>query len=172
MSIVNLPLPTFWRAAKALSMADLKHKHLITLTLAVDFAGMQVIGPTPAGLRRIAPVSGGTFGGERLSGTVLPGADWVINRPDGVMVLDVRLTLKTEDEALIYLTYQGRFLAEPEAMARFARGALLDPAEYSLAVTAKFECGDARYAWLNTVVSAGTGTQTATGPVYDFFEIG
>jgi hypothetical protein len=153
-------------------MIELPHKHLITLTLEVDFAGMQVIGQTPAGLRRIAPVSGGHFSGDRLRGTVLPGADWVINRPDGVMVIDVRLALKTDDGALIYLTYQGRFLAEPSAFARFAKGALLDPAEYSLAISAKFECGDDRYAWLNNVISVGTGAQTLQGPVYSLFEIG
>jgi Protein of unknown function (DUF3237) len=153
-------------------MAELTHKHLITLALDVDFAAMQVIGKTPAGLRRIAPVTGGTFAGERLNGTVLEGADWVVNRPDGVMVIDVRLTLKTDDDALIYLTYQGRFLAGAEAMARFAKGALLDPADYSLVVTAKFECGNARYDWLNNLISVGTGEQTLAGPVYTIFEIG
>jgi Protein of unknown function (DUF3237) len=153
-------------------MTDLKHMHLTTLTLAVDFPSMQVIGKTPTGLRRIAPVTGGSFAGARLSGTVLPGADWVINRPDGVMVIDVRLSLRTDDGALIYLTYQGRFLAAPEAMARFAKGALLDAAEYSLAIVARFECGDERYQWLNNVIAVGTGEQTATGPVYSIFEIG
>ena len=153
-------------------MEQLAHKHLITLTLDVDFAAMLVIGKTPAGNRRIAPVTGGHFSGERLAGTVLPGADWVINRPDGVMVIDVRLTLKAADDALIYLTYQGRFLAGPDAMSRFARGALLEPHEYSLAIVARFECGDDRYAWLNNVVAVGTGEQTRLGPIYTIFEIG
>jgi hypothetical protein len=153
-------------------MTQLPHKHLITLSLTVDFAGMSIIGKTPAGLRRIAPVTTGIFSGERLNGTVLPGADWVINRPDGVMVIDVRLTLKTDDGALIYLTYQGRFLAEAEVMARFGKGALLDPSEYSLAISARFECGDERYAWLNNVVAVGTGEQTRDGPVYAIFEVG
>ena len=154
-------------------MTDLKHRHLITMTLTVDFAGMVNIGATPAGLRRIAPVTGGTFVGERLNGEVLPGGnDWVINRADGVMVIDVRLTLKTDDNALIYLSYQGRFLAAADAMERFAKGIPLDPSEYSLAMVAKFECGDARYDWLNNVVAVGTGERTATGPIYSIFEIG
>lgn len=155
-----------------MAMKQLTHKHLATLTLDVDFAGMQIVGRTPAGLRRIAPVSGGHFSGARLSGRVLPGADWVINRPDGVMVIDVRLTLETSDAVTIYLTYQGRFLAEPDSMARFAKGALLTQSEYSLAIVAKFECGDPRYAWLNNVIAVGTGEQTAKGPIYDIFEIG
>lgn len=143
------------------------------MTLTVDFAGMTIIGQTPAGLRRIAPVSGGTFTGERLNGKVLPGGnDWVISREDGVMVIDVRLTLQIDDGALIYLTYQGRLLASADAMARFRKGGLLKPEEYSLAMVAKFECGDERYAWLNNVIAVGTGEQTATGPVYSIFEVG
>ncbi len=153
-------------------MTILNHTHLTTMALDVDFGGMSVIGNTPAGLRRIVPVLGGHFTGLRLNGTVLPGADWVINRPDRVMVIDVRLILKTDDEAMIYLTYQGRFLADSDAMARFSKGALLDASEYSLAMTAKFECGDAKYAWLNNVVAAGTGEQTLAGPIYKIFEIG
>ncbi len=153
-------------------MTQLTHVHLMTLTLSVDFAGMLMIGKTPAGLRRIAPVTGGRFSGERLNGKVLPGADWVINRPDGVMEIDVRLPLQTDDGAMIYLSYQGRFLAEPETMVRFAKGAVLKPEEYSLAVTANFESGAEQYLWLNNVVAAGTGEQTADGPIYSFFEIG
>ena len=153
-------------------MADLKHTHLLTMQLTVDYAGIKTIGKTPAGLRRIAPVTGGTFSGERLSGTVQGGADWVINRPDGVMVIDVRLTLEADDGALIYLTYQGRFLAEPDAMRRFGKGEQLEPHEFSLAMIAKFECGDERYAWLNNAVVVGTGEQTPTGPIYTLFEVG
>ena len=153
-------------------MTDLKHQHLTTLTLSVDFASTLGIGATPAGNRRIAPVAGGTFAGERLSGIVRPGADWALFRPDGVLVIDVRLTLETNDQALIYLQYAGRFVSSPEGMARFSKGVLLDPADYSLAITAKFECGDPRYTWLNNVIAVGTGEQTAAGPIFTIIEVG
>ena len=155
-----------------MTAATLPHRHLMTMSLIVDFAAMTTIGATPAGVRRIAPVTGGTFSGERLNGVVVGGHDWVINRPDGVMAVDVRLTLKTDDGAAIYLAYRGRFLAGPEAMARFQRGALLDPADYSLAVAATLECGDERYSWLNNLIAAGPGVQTRTGVIYNLFEIG
>jgi hypothetical protein len=156
-----------------MAMTELVHAHLMTLSLDVAFGAMLTIGATPAGLRRIAPVTGGTFDGPRLKGIVRPGgADWVINRPDGVMVIDVRLVLETDDGALVYLTYQGRFLAEPDAMARFGRGGLLAPGEYSLAIHARLECGDTRHAWLNDLVIVGTGRQTRAGPIYDLFAIG
>ena len=150
----------------------LPHRHLADLTLKVAFDRMTTIGETPAGLRRIAPIIGGSCTGARLDAVVVEGADWVINRPDGVMVIDVRLTLQTQDSARIYLTYQGRFLALPDAMARFRRGQLLSPDEYSLAIMARFECGMEAYAWLNNAIVVGIGEQTATGPVYRLFEIG
>lgn len=153
-------------------MTKLQHEHLMTLAFAVDFAGVTEIGETPAGIRRIAPITGGHFSGERLNGTVLPGTDWAIARPDGAIIIDVRLPLQTNDGPIIYLTYQGRFLASPEAMERFRTGALLKPEEYSMAMTAKFECGDTRYRWLNDVVAVGTGQQTVEGPIYSIFAIG
>lgn len=153
-------------------MTTLLHHHLMTLTLNVDFEGIVSIGQTPAGQRRIATVTGGTFTGERLNGIVIPGNDWVIIRPDGVMVIDVRLTLRTADGALVYLVYQGRFIAAPDAMVEFSRGARLNPDEYSLTIVARFESGDDRYIWLNDIVAVGTGEQTPSGPIYEIFEIG
>lgn len=146
---------------------------LITLKLKVAFEAMVSIGQTPAGRRRIAPILGGTFAGARLNGVVAPGgADWVINRPDGVMVVDVRILLNTDDGAAIYLTYQGSFRAAPEAMARFNRGEHLADDEYKLLTVAKFESGDDRYSWLNDLLAVGVGRQTAGGPVYEIFEVG
>src|SRR6201993_1775977 len=87
-------------------MPELRTAHLLTLKLAVN--GLQPIGETPAGNRRIGLVAGGTFEGARLRGTVLPGgSDWIIGRPDGVTTLDVRIVLQTDDGATIGLTYRG-----------------------------------------------------------------
>ncbi len=150
----------------------LAYRHLTTLTLSVDFAAVVPIGATPAGHRGIAPVTGGRFEGERLSGTVEPGHDWFVTRADGVLVIDVRLVLTTADGATIYLTYQGRMTGKGDALARFRKGEMLDAADYALTVTARFECGDARYGWLNDAVVVGVGEQTPTGPIYRMFEVG
>ena len=152
---------------------SLPHKHLLTLSLDVDSAGAAQIGQTPDGQRNIAPIIGGAFEGARLRGTVLPGgADWVRLRADGVMVIDVRLTLQTHDGVLIYLAYEGRFIGAAGALAALARGQALDPDSYSLVTVAKFECGEPRYAWLNNVIAVGTGEQSGFNPLYTFYEIG
>ena len=75
-------------------MAEIRTSHLLTLKLAVS--GMQPIGETPGGNRRIGLVAGGTFEGAKLRGIVLPGgADWIIGRSDGVTTLDVRIGIAT-----------------------------------------------------------------------------
>ena len=107
-------------------MAEIRTTHLFTLTLAVG--GMQPIGATPAGNRRIGLVAGGTFEGARLRGKVLPGgADWIVVRPDGVTTLDVRLVLETDDGAAIGMTYRGLRHGPAEVMERLNRGEHVDP---------------------------------------------
>ena len=52
--------------------------------------------------------SEGSFEGDRLRGTVLPGGDdWTIKRSDGIIDLDLRVTLETDDGALIHMTFEG-----------------------------------------------------------------
>jgi len=150
----------------------LASRHLLTLDLEVDFADIVTIGEIAQGRRRIAPIRGGRFVGDRIKGVVLPGgADWVLVRSDGVIMIDVRITLKTDDYALIYCTYQGLFKAAPDALARFAQGQALSEDDYQLRTQVRFETGVAAYAWLNDLLAIGVGRQLATGPQYKVFEI-
>ena len=137
----------------------LPHTHLTTLELTIDPTAMENIGEfVPSGVRKIVPVLSGTFAGKKLTGHVnSEGADWVIFRPDGSMLIDVRVTLKTDDDVLIYLTYQGRFLPGSE--------------DYSLVITPKFECGHPKYKWLNDVIAVGVGKSIPKGPIYTIYEI-
>ena len=64
-----------------------------------------VVGATPNGFRRIGLVQGGSFEGDRLSGVVVSGNDWQTVRDDSCTKLDVRLVLRTTDDALIVMTY-------------------------------------------------------------------
>ena len=154
-------------------MDKLNPTHLLTMTLDVAFTSILDVGQTAAGRRRIAPVSGGVFEGERLKGVVLPGgADWVINRSDGVMLIDVRLSLLTDDNAAIYLRYTGNLRAAPDAMKRFNRGEALKEDEYKLRMIPVFETGAEKYAWLNDMTCVGIGQRLPTGqPRYAIFEV-
>lgn len=151
-------------------MAEIRTVHLITMTLGVS--GMQTIGTTPIGNRRIGLVAGGTFRGERLRGTVLPGgADWIIARPDGCTMLDVRLVLETDDKATIGMTYRGLRHGPAAVMERLNRGETVDPSEYYFRTSVAFETAAPNYDWLNRIIAVGTGRRPPEGPVYDIFEV-
>ena len=87
------------------------------------------IGAVPYGTRRTAPLGGGTFEGPRLRGTILPGgsADWQLLRSDGVLEMDLRLTLRTDDDALISMSSFGLRHGPPEVIAAIGRGEPVDP---------------------------------------------
>ncbi|MPQ96487.1 DUF3237 family protein [Modestobacter sp. I12A-02628] len=143
------------------------------MELQVGYDRAQPIGATAAGWRGVYPVDGGTVTGERVNGTVQPGgADWVTQRSDGVMVIDVRLTLATDDGAVIGMTYTGLARGRtPELTERFRRRELLGYDDFYLRTTPRFETGDARYAWLNGLVAVANGERTATGGRYQVFAI-
>ena len=51
----------------------------------VSVATPVIVGPSTHGLRRVVPITGGTFSGPRISGRVVSGgADWQYVRADGV----------------------------------------------------------------------------------------
>ena len=152
-------------------MTDIRTELLFTMRLEVE-SPMQMLGQTPFGERRIARVSGGSFEGPRLNGKVLPGGgDWLLLRNDGVLQLDVRLTLETDDRQLVYMTYRGHRHGPAEVMARLNRGEPVDASEYYFRTAPFFETGSETYAWLNRIVAVGTGYRVPTGPVYTVYEV-
>src|SRR6476646_4592137 len=123
----------------------------LLMMLRVDVATTQTIGAVPHGTRRTVPLTGGHFEGPRLRGTVLPGgsADWLLLRADGVLELDLRATLRTDDGALISMTSFGLRHGPPEVIAALGRGETVDPASYYFRTTPRFETAHRTYAFLN-----------------------
>jgi len=115
----------------------------------------------PGGTRVTVTVTDVTFEGPRVSAVGPEGvaaADWALVRSDGTIVLDVRLNLRTTDDADIYVTYTG--IGVPDA-----DGAM------SIRTAPLFETGDERYAWLNNVQAVGIGRVTETGVEYDVYAV-
>lgn len=133
---------------------------------------LQIVGGTPGAYRRIGVVPSGTFAGDRLHGEVLEGgSDWQNVRSDGSTTLDVRLVLKTTDDALIAMTYRGVRQGPADVIARLEKGEAVDPASYYFRIAPLFETQAPQYAWLNNVVAVGTGHRFADGPIYSIFEV-
>src|SRR5262249_14023553 len=77
--------------------------------MVVDLEERLDMGRGPNGRRVLNRVRRGSFAGPRLRGEIVPGGgDWAFFRPDGTMVIDARVTLRTDDGALIDMTYGGR----------------------------------------------------------------
>jgi hypothetical protein len=154
-----------------MSGPTLNSAHLFTIRL--DVGAMDDMGVTPYGHRRIATVAGGTFDGDELKGTVqpTPAGDWITVRNDGVWELDVRLTLKTHDGHLIYMSYRGLRHGPQWVLDRLAKGEKVDPSEYYFRTAPRFETASEKYSFLNRIIAVGVGRREATGPIYEVFQI-
>ncbi len=112
----------------------------------------------PQGTRTVVQIVGGRFEGPRVKASVqTPAGDWITNRTDGSYRLDVRLTLKTDDGALILVTYNGI-------------GQTTD-AGASLRAAPLFETGDSRYAWLTRLQAVAVGERIGTTVSYDIYAL-
>lgn len=140
-------------ATEAQPATTLPAEHLFTVTALTDPAPT-FIANGPQGTRLLVTVTGGTFEGPRLRGSVVPsGGDWVTLRANGSMKLDVRITLQTDDGAAILMTYQG---IGTDGGARLRTAPL-------------FETGDERYAWLNDLQAVAHGGIVDGGVRYEVY---
>jgi hypothetical protein len=151
-------------------LKEVRTRSLFVMRL--DVRPLLIVGATPGPYRRVGIVPGGVFEGERLSGAVLDGgSDWQSVRTDGSTTLDVRLVLRTNDDALIAMTYRGIRHGPPDVVARIEKGEVVDPASYYFRINPMFETASAKYDWLNRVVAIGVGHRRADGPIYSVFEV-
>ena len=151
-------------------LREVRTRSLFVMRL--DVRPLQIIGNASGAYRRVGVVAGGAFEGERLSGTVLDGgADWQNVRTDGSVTLDVRLVLKTADDALIGMTYRGFRHGPAPVIERLNRGDAVDASEYYFRTAAFFETSSAKYGWLNRIVAVATGHRPPAGLLYEVFEV-
>jgi hypothetical protein len=141
---------------------------VVTSTL----AGIQKLGNTPYGERRIINMLGGTVQGPRLTGTILPGgADWQIVRSDGVVHLTARYTVQTESGGHILVNSEGYRHGPPGVMERLARDETVDPSLYYFRAFMRFETADPGAAWLNRILAVGYGARENKAVKIDVHEV-
>ncbi len=120
-------------------------------------------GKTPTGQRSMSDIRGAVFEGERLRGVKAgtSAADWLILAGD-IGTIDVRLAIRTHDDALIGLRYWGKL-------------DVADRANRTSRVAATFDTGDERYAWLARILAVGASRLERNGDNwtvhYDFYEL-
>ena len=134
----------------------------------------QVIGPVAEGLRLNINVTGGTVDGPKIKGKFIPvGADWLTVRTDGVSVLDVRATIQTDDNALIYLYYIGLADLGPDGYKNFMEGAPPPPEGIDIRTNPWFQTAHPNYQWLarGFFVEVGKAFLDKGEVCYDIYQV-
>jgi Protein of unknown function (DUF3237) len=151
-------------------LGSVRTRPLFVMKLAVQ--PYLVVGETPGVNRRVGVVPGGVFDGERLRGTVTNGGvDWQTSRKDGATTLDVRLVLRTHDDALIGMSYQGLRHGPPDIIEAIAKGQEVDAAGYYFRTNPMFETAAKKYDWINRILAIGLGHRMPDSVIYSVFEI-
>ena len=113
---------------------------------------------TTDGARMLVMVTGGSVYGPKISGTVVAGRDWALRKPDGVVRVDVRAELRTNEGDLVLMTYRG--VATPV------------DAGVRILVTPSFEVAStSTHEWLNRTVTVAVGSASPGAVSYDVFEV-
>ena len=123
-------------------------------TFTVDLAPTITVSPSLV----IGEVTGARAEGERLNGSLkgAAAADWLQVSPEGYGTLDVKVTLETDDGAIVHATYSGRLLFDTMTV-------------YAAPL---FHTGDERYAWLNRIQAVSKGRFEPDGTlIYDVYEL-
>ncbi|WP_273567480.1 DUF3237 domain-containing protein [Maribacter halichondriae] len=150
-------LNLFFIQAVPAQKSELEYEFLYEIEATLD--STIVLGKTSLGNRMIHPVTGGSFEGPKIKGEVLPiGADWALSFDSGIKKLDVDIVLKTDDDALIYVTYTG-FIYPKEDGSLYFR------------VVPIFETSSEKYYWLNHTIAVGIGRRIEGGVAYTVYAI-
>jgi Protein of unknown function (DUF3237) len=129
------------------------------------------LGEIPPGHRRIVALTGGTFAGPEISGTLLAGAsaDWQTVLPDGTALGDIRYTLQTDGGDLLDVQSRSVRHGSAEVLARLGRGEDVDPSEYTFRTSTQIETAAPDLAWLNKGVFISVGGRQAAGVIYETY---
>ena len=97
--------------------------------------------------------------------------DWLLLRSDAVLELDLRITLETDDRALIHMSFQGLRHGPADVIAALGRGEVVDPATYYFRTVPRFETSAEKYAFLNRIITVSVGETRPDGAVHRIEEI-
>jgi Protein of unknown function (DUF3237) len=128
----------------------------------VSVAPLISIPNTPMGTRIIGELTAFDLEGDRLSAHQhgVAAADWATMSPDGTLItIDIRVTLETDDGALLFAPYAGRIDMSQSPTVVYS--------------TPRFDTGDERYAWLSRIQAVGKGifSDDFQSITYEFYEL-
>ncbi len=141
-------------------------------TLDIEAGESLMLGQLQAGWRRYDVLVGGTLRGPRISGQIQPGGSDLLHRHGDLTTHPhVRLVVRTDDDDLILVTYEGIRFTSPEINERLLSGEHVPYTEYYLRVAPFFATSSERYDWLNRIVTVGVGRREGSHVIYEVFQI-
>ena len=141
--------------------------------LAVTIAAPVEVGHTPAGLRRMIPITGGTVTGPRLNGKVLAGgADFQLILDGGTQAhLDARYVIELDDGSRVFVQNTALRVASLENSQRIMNGQPVNPEEIYFRCQPKMEATTPAWAWLSESQFIGTGRRAPDGVFLSFYRV-
>ena len=132
------------------------------------------LGDTHHGRRRIVPLTGGTFAGPELNGTLIAGTsgDWQTILPDGTALGDIRYVLQTDRGDVLDVRSRGVRHGSAQVLARLSRGEDVEASEYTFRTSTRIETAAPDLDWLNKGIFVGVGGRTAGAVVYEIYLVG
>lgn len=129
-------------AAKAQDTPTLEYVMTLTVSLGESYS----VGATSYGVRNVVPITGGTFEGPAIKGTIIPGgADWQLtDTTTGRTNVEAIYAIRTDDGCYIHIRNNGIISSGKDADG--------NPSFY-FRCAPKFEApADSPYAWLNNAL--------------------
>jgi hypothetical protein len=141
--------------------------------LAVTIAPPVEVGATPAGLRRMIPITGGTVTGAQVNGRVLAGgADFQLILNSGTQAhLDARYVIELNDGSRIFVQNTALRVASLENSQRIMNGQPVNPDEVYFRCQPQLETAAPQWAWLNDSQFIGTGRRAPDGVFLSFYRV-
>jgi hypothetical protein len=141
--------------------------------LAVTIAAPVEVGQTPAGLRRMIPITGGTVTGPRVNGKVLAGgADFQLILGGGTQAhLDARYVIELGDGSRVFVQNTALRVASLENSQRIMNGQPVNPDEVYFRCQPKLEATTPEWAWLSESQFIGVGRRAPDGVFMSFYRV-
>lgn len=139
------------------------------MTLRANLAPPQAIDQS---LLIVGVPAGGSIDGPKIKGKLLgPAGDWLRVMPSGIFRLDVRGTIQTDDNELIFVSYNGVIQCSKEQMDRLNAGEELKTGDCHFITAPTFETKSEKYGWINAVQAVGKMVSLKGGDhiEYDIF---
>ena len=129
------------------------------------------VGSGPFGNRLIVEVDGGEFEGPGIKGTIRKAgcADWLA-MDEEYGHLDVRATFVTDDDAVIYVQYNGHIELTPGIQAALGGEGETNMGDQYFFTTIRMQTGHEKYRYLNNLVCIGQGRLNNGRVEYDVYK--